>query len=53
MKREPGLYWIQYGRYWEIAEWRSDGYWWVLGSCDPCNDEDFEEIDETPVTRTT
>ena len=51
--RAPGYYWVceGWGAYWLIAEW--DGTTWHLpGADDEFDDNDFREIDESPIIRT-
>lgn len=56
-QRKSGFYWVKYKGHWEIAEWivtdlKSDPCWFELcGSDHSLRDKDFEEIDETTLTR--
>lgn len=58
MKRRLGFYWVKYLGSWTICEF--DGgrglgltmdYWWMMpGSEAKWDDNDFDEIEETPIT---
>ena len=56
MTRKNGFYWVKRFDNWMICEWdnfgnMSDKFWFIPGFELRVNDSDFEEIDETPITR--
>jgi hypothetical protein len=61
MKRQPGYYWVK-DRIWMIGEYKSTGWksfvdgekiykWFLPDSMVALDDEEFQEIDETKITR--
>jgi hypothetical protein len=57
--RENGFYWVYRNGNWVVAEWSvmnrayKVGYWLLPGSDIEYEDEDFKDIEETPIKRTT
>lgn len=52
--RESGFYWIKDGHEWVIGEWDADRSRWTLtGTSEGFNDEEFDEIDERKIVRST
>lgn len=57
MGRAAGFYWLRDEDGWTIGRFATEepvsyhNGWWVCGSDVPYRDDDFIEIDETPITR--
>ncbi len=53
MNRKVGAYWVRMKakQNWGIAYYTHWGDWEIWGKDAALNDSDFEEIDETPITR--
>lgn len=54
-KRAAGFYFVRLRERWIVAEWvyvpAIASYWEMIGSIDIFKDNDFDEIDETPIVR--
>lgn len=51
MERERGYYWIKHSGHWTVADYCGHPFgWFVIGSDENRDDEDFDEIDERKLT---
>ena len=50
-KREVGYYWCKWGNSWHICYFEEFNVWKCIDTEDIFLDADFDEIDETQITR--